>query len=225
MSEKTVEQHHGRHSVRKSAPISAAPAIHRFRRRLETIIAGMLMVFGIGSLAHAIPVTLEFAVSGLPPTFAGIAAPTDPVSGMIVYQAAALGSPIESLTSISLNVGNHSFSVDEVSFISQPGEISTSDLIGGSLNGPGGVTTHTSDFSLQYDRSEPSGAGANFVYASSDLFGIWRSTNFTSFSLSAGVEPPPTSVPEPGTLSLLVLGLLMGVPLMRPLRNNITVVS
>ena len=163
------------------------------------------------SASRAALIELEFTAVNFPPTFAGIAAPTDPVSGVILYEAADVGAPIESLTAISLEVGNHSFAVGELGFITQPNAISTSSIIGGSINGIGGVSSRTSDFSLQFDRDPVPGVGANFVYASASLPGIWRTAVFTNFSLSAA----PTAVPEPGTFGLLLLGLLIALPLVR----------
>jgi hypothetical protein len=184
-------------------------------------MGSVLVLLGFGSVAHAVPVTLAFTVGNFPPTFSGIEAPVDPVSGLIVYEAAAVGAPIQSLTSISLVIDGHTYAVGELSFISNPATISTSDLIGGTVDGVGGVSSFTTDdFSIQYDRCDRPGVGANFVYATSGGFGSWRSTNFDSFSLTgpgmvACGEPVTTTVPEPNTFSLLMFGLLVGMPLVR----------
>jgi hypothetical protein len=201
-----------RHTARSSASTPAGRPRHGPRSDLCAIVGGLLILLGVGSTAQAAPITLEFTVSDFPPTFAGTPAPTDPVSGTIVYEAADVGSPIQSLTSIALSVGGHSFSLSEAGFITNPSSISTSSIIGGLLGtGVGGVSSFTSDFSLQYDRVGQPGPGANFVYASSSVFGIWRSTNFTSFSLTEST----TSMPEPGAVTLFLLGLLMVLPLAR----------
>lgn len=183
---------------------SAGRCRHGVRRGLAPIVAGAaLAMLAFGSTARAVPVTLEFTVNDFPPTFAGTPAPVDPVSGVIVYEAADQTAPIESLISISLGIGGHSFTVGELGFTSSA--VSTSHIIGGTLNGVAGVTTFTNDFTIQFDRVAQPGVGANFVYASDGLFGIWRSTNFTRFSLTAGA----TQVPEAGSASVLLGGLIM----------------
>jgi MYXO-CTERM domain-containing protein len=159
----------------------------------------VLLTFGFASSAHAIPITLEFTVTDIPASLAGVDAPTNPASGVIVYEAAAVGATIDSLISISLDVGNHSFTLADTSFQS-PFGIGSADAIYGTLNGTG-VTTATSDFFLLYDRVAATGIA--FRYSSAELFGIWTGTNFSSFSLSG-----PVQVSEPGMFSLLVLGLV-----------------
>jgi hypothetical protein len=190
-------------SIPTCATVTADRCRRRVRRRLAPIVAGALAMLALGSTARAVPVTLAFTVNDFPPTFAGTPAPVDPVSGVIIYEAANVTAPIESLTSISLAIGSHSFAVGELGFTSSA--VSTSHIIGGTLNGVTGVGTFTNDFSIQFDRVAQPGVGANFVYASADLFGIWRSTKFTSFSLTAGATP----VPETGSASLLLAGLVI----------------
>jgi hypothetical protein len=170
----------------------------------------MLAMVGMGSPAHAVLITFEFTASDFPPTFSGIPALQDPVSGVITYEAADVGAPIDSLTSISLTIGSHSYTVGELGFITNPNDISTSSIIGGSINGVTGVTAFTHDFSVQFDRATPPAPGANFAYASADTYGIWRSSTVT-YSLTG----PSMPVPEPSTLGLMLLGLLMAVPLVR----------
>lgn len=200
------------------AEIISAPAGPRRKvepqRLVRFILAIMFLILGTSSVARAIPITVEFTATDFPPTFSGIESPIDSISGVIVYEATAVGLPILSLTSVSLTIGTHDYTVGELDFISHPGNISTSDLIGGSLGGATGVSVFTHDFSLQYDRCDRPGVGANFVYASGDFFGVFRTTSFTDFSLTGpgdvacGEPPPSTPVPEPGPLGLLAAGLL-----------------
>jgi hypothetical protein len=97
--------------------------------------------------------------------------------------------------------------------------------ISGAEEGRSNVTAFTNDFSLQYDRCDRPGAGANFVYATADQFGMWRSTSISDFSLT-GPGPvacgEPTSIPEPGTAGLLLVGLT-GVLMARRRRLEQTV--
>lgn len=169
------------------------------RRYLSSTIAGAILMFGIGSSAHAIPITLEFTVTDIPPTsLAKLPPPVDTISGMIVYEAEALGATIDSLTSISLDIGSDSYTLAEVSFLS-PFGISPLDMIGGTITGVNAVTTHTRDFFLMFDRV--AGTGVEFTFASTEAFGIWEATNFSQFSLGT------VSVAEPPVLRLLVLSL------------------
>ena len=196
-----------------SGPAAAKRLWRSVRRRLGSIMGSALAVIamlGMASSAHAVLITFEFTASNFPPTFSGIPALQDPISGVITYEAADVGAPIDSLTSISLTIGSHSFTVGELGFITNPNSISTSSIIGGSINGVTGVTNFTNDFSVQFDRAMPPAPGANFAYASADTFGIWRSST-VAYSLTGPTETTP--VPEPGTLSLLLLGLLATVAL------------
>lgn len=202
------------HFTHDPETVSAGQFPRGVRRRLVSIMGGllvMLAMLGMGSPAQAALITLEFTADQFPPTrLSNIAAPYDTVSGVITYEAADVGSPIESLTSVSLAIGSHSYTVDELGFITNPNDVATSSIIGGLAGtGPGGVTNRTNDFSMQFDRVPQSGVGYNFVYATADFYGIWTSTHFTNFSLTEA----SMQVPEPGTLGLMLLGLLMAVPL------------
>ena len=125
--------------------------------------------------------------------------PTNPVNGMITWQAASVGAPIQSFDSISLNLGGHNYTVNELGFYRF--DVQGWDMIGGLVNDVGSVGNLTDDFWLRWNRNPLS--GFDFVYASSQRSGIWDSlspASFTSFSI--------TAVPEPTMLSLLMVGLL-----------------
>lgn len=178
------------------------------KKRSTSTIAGAILMLGIACPAHAIPITLEFTVADIPPTrLAGLPPPTDTVSGVIVYEAAALDAAIDALISISLDIGSDSHTLAETSFLS-PFGLGPSHMIGGLINGGvNAVTTHTKDFFLMFD--PVAGIGSEFTFASSEAFGIWTGTNFSRFSLTA----TPVEVPEPPMLGLLVLGSMASLAL------------
>ena len=174
-------------------------------RQLKLILASVFLISPLA--ANAVPITLDFTVSGFGVSN-GNAAPTDPVSGTIVYDAAGLGATINSLTSISLTLNGYVYSLSEIDFQSPFG--GNTDIIYGSLSGTG-ISNLTNDFWIRFDRV--AATGFDFAYASASLSGIWTSMSFTSFSLRAA------TVPEPGTLSLLGVGLL-GFAMLRRRRRT-----
>jgi hypothetical protein len=140
--------------------------------------------------AQAIPITVSFTASGF-----GAGAPTDPVTGSIVYDAASTTSNINSLTSVNLTIAGHTYTLGELGFISPSG---TSQFIGGLLNGVDLVMVHTDDFFLTWNETTLVPSFFFYTTASSSL--IPRSSNFTQFSVTAA------AVPEPSSLALLLAG-------------------
>ena len=141
--------------------------------------------------ANAVAIKVDFTAAGF-----GAGAPTDPVTGTIIYDAASPTADINSLTSINLTIGGHSYSLGEVGFISWPG----AQCIGGVVNEANALVSGTDDFTLGWDKNSLSPYG--FVYAtqSPDLF---MSTHYTSFSVKA-----VSAVPEPIIILLLGSGLI-----------------
>jgi hypothetical protein len=137
--------------------------------------------------AFAIPIEVSFTASGF-----GAGAPTDPVTGSVVYDAASTTSVIDSLTSIDLTIAGHTYSLAEVGFAG-------SNLIGGLINGVGTVVASTNDFFLLWNATTLS----PFVlsYSSIGAF-VFSSFTFPQFSVTAA------AVPEPGSLALLLAGVL-----------------
>ena len=161
-----------------------------WKGRLAAVAACCLFA---ASAAHAIPITVSFTASGFGP-----GAPTDPVSGTIVYDAASVTGNINSLTSVSLSIGGHAYTLAEVGFLSPFG---TLQVIGGTINGALTVAPGTNDFRLTWTMSTLLHPSLTYSTASvpSDLF---TSPTFGAFSVTAG-----SSVPEPATLALLAVGL------------------
>ena len=155
---------------------------------------GALTAFSLllAGAAHAIPITLSFTAAG----FVGPdPAPNDPLSGTIVYEAASVTSPIESLISISLTIGDHTYTLDEIGFVND----GTSAIVGGLEGGVLGSGNFMDDFWIVWE--PPTLLPLNFLYAALvSPAGIWETSTFSQFSVAA-------AVPEPAPLVLLAFGI------------------
>lgn len=155
--------------------------------------------------AQAMSVTMQFTVTGFDISN-GNSAPTNPVTGSISWQAASVNGPVQSFTSINLNLDGHAYSIGEIGYYSFPSNPYASwDLIGGTLNDVGSIGSQTDDFYIRWDRDQLT--GFDFAYTSSQRSGGWSSAvyntpNFTSFSIAA------SPVPLPAAAWLLGSGLL-----------------
>ncbi len=134
-----------------------------------------------------------------------MAAPLDPVSGSIIYDATSINSEISSLISIDLTIGSYAFILTEIDF--KYSSNSDESAIGG-ISGAGGVgsiTSGTNDFSLIWIKDTQ--APVSFAYSISgdnnQYNDIWKTRTFESFS----IVPEDTPVPEPATILLLGSGL------------------
>jgi hypothetical protein len=161
-----------------------------------TVLFVILVVFGFSTAVWAIPITMQFTAAGFP---AG--APTDPVTGTIVWDAASVNSTINSLSAISLTINGYTYAISDVGFASPYS--GDRDQIGGLSLGVNGIGPGTDDFWIRWDRKSLS--PWDFAYASSTTTpDIWSTSSFTSFSITADAAP----VPEPATMLLLGSGLL-----------------
>ena len=164
---------------------------------IARLLASLSLLLAFAGPASAIPITMQFAVSG----FVGqalipIAAPTDPVTGTIVWEAASATADIDSLTSINLVINGHSYTLGGTGFVSSGG----SSTIGGIESSVYGLTNSTNDFYIAFSQS--TGTPTNFWYTSAGIDDIWFSRNFDKFSITAA------QVPEPAALALFGLGLV-----------------
>jgi hypothetical protein len=154
--------------------------------------------------AQAIPITVSFTATGFTPLSGTDPAPTDPVTGTIVYDAASTTSTINSFISVDLTIGGHTYSVGEL----VSGTFIVKQFIGGAPFGFLGVQAGTDDLALGWDQA---GLGNPIlIYATAAVPGsTWSAGSFTQFSITAA------PVPEPGSLLLLGAGLLTGLVAMR----------
>jgi hypothetical protein len=160
--------------------------------------------------AHAIPITVSFAVTGFQNFGAPGAIPTDPVTGSIVYDAASITSNVGPVTSIDLTIAGHIYTLAEVGSET----VGSQQHIGGLLTGVGAVSSGTNDFRLDWNITTLAPIDLSYATAGS-LSGPFianSSTDFTEFSVAAA----STNIPEPSSLVILLAGVLgLGVVLRR----------
>jgi len=132
---------------------------------------------------------LDFKISGFPDSN-GNPAPTDPVTGTIVWQAASSRDPILSFDSINMTIDGHAYSIGEIGYFRRSD--TNWDTIGGTLNGVSQVINKTDDFWVLWNRD--SSTPIDFRYTSSQTSGGFVGSIFETFS-----------IPEPTTISLLAL--------------------
>jgi hypothetical protein len=143
-----------------------------------------------------------FTVTGFPVSN-GNAAPTDPISGTIFWTAPDIHSDIQSIVSINLTIDGHHFSVPEIGYF-RLGSPPTWNGIGGTIASENQIWNQTDDFFITWDSAtlQP----LDFAYASSQRSGIWSvSTVYQPYCFQNFVV---AQVPEPGSMSLLLAGLL-----------------
>jgi len=130
-------------------------------------------------------------------------APYIPISGSMLFNAASINSPIDSLLSVNLAIGSHTYVLSELGFENS----STLAVIGRTIFSVIGIGENYDDFWLSWNLStlQP----YSFGYTTSDVGGAWvlyegvagyEGLSFDSFS----IYPP---IPEPATFILLGSGL------------------
>lgn len=162
------------------------------------------------SSASAVTMRLEFDASDFYDGVGSTEPPTNHVHGVFTYRLRADGYTIDSVSSVSLTIDTHTYSVAEVGSLSHGHE--TFDLIGG-LAGtfmntdPNVVGIGENDFWVMFERSPPFGSLLSMIYATSTSGGIYvaRASSYEITELSE--VPLPPALPLFAT-ALGVMGLL-----------------
>ena len=126
------------------------------------------------------------------------------MSGEITWLAASPTATIDSLVSISLTISGHTYTLEEIGFVSPISECC--ELIGamGDFGLPNSQDPFTDDFWIIWFRD--SGQPQEFNYTTADSLNNVATGEFTSFSI-VGDSDPAVTVPEPSTLALFATGL------------------
>jgi hypothetical protein len=174
--------------------------------KLSSLLLGLLlslMAF-YDNAAHAdvaplYQFTMQFTVSGF-----GAGAPTDPVTGTIVYESTGIHDPIQSFDSINMTIGGHDYSTGEIGYyrFATPNW----DQIGGLTGGVGTLYNETDDFEIRWYRDLLT--PFDFIYTSSQVNGIldsavYNPVSFLSFNIN--------QTPEPAVSVLLLSGAVLVV--------------
>ncbi len=143
--------------------------------RNRIIFLALLLLLSLANFAYAVPITVTFSANNFYILVGLTPAPTDPVTGTIVYDAADIHSPINSLISINMTIDGHAYSLGELAFSPGP-------AIGGSINGVISLVGNTNDFYIMWDSTtlQPTA----FTYSDQSVAGIWQSTTFSEFSVT-----------------------------------------
>jgi hypothetical protein len=155
--------------------------------------------------ATAISIKVDFTVDNFKPSglISGVA-PFDLVKGTVIFEGNQGKNLIRSLTMIDLTIGGHTYSLDEIGFLTQF-TTETRQIIGALDSGVNVLESQKDDFFLNFDWDKKILSPLYFQYTTSLVKGFWYSTSFSSFS-AAPVDHVP--VPEPAPLILFCSGLM-----------------
>ncbi len=173
----------------------------------KKIIFLAVLLLSLANFAYAAPITITFTANNFVLVAGSGTAPTDPVTGTIVYDAADVHSPINSLISINLTINGHTYAVGDLAFLQGA-------IIGGSLNGANSIVGGTNDFYIEWNPTtlEPE----LFSYADPSANGIWQSNTFSNFSVTGpGATAAVPTMTEWGMIIFMVLAGLGSIHYLR----------
>ncbi|MEO8752014.1 MAG: hypothetical protein ABI624_04980 [Casimicrobiaceae bacterium] len=165
--------------------------------RLRTYVWLVTLLFATTGTVRGEPISIGFSATAFSNIVNSDPAPVDPVSGTLVYEAASITTPIESILSISLTIAGYTYSASEIVFLSEFGIFN----LGGSLDGLGSGNFEN-DFVMVWDDTL---TPLYFQYSVIDQPGIWYTFSFPTFEVTSAVS-------EPSTLALLGLAGFLIVP-------------
>ena len=161
--------------------------------KLIKVVFLIVSFLALTSIAYAVPTTVNFTAYDF-----GDNAPTDPVTGTIIYDAVGDWSTGVPIISIDMLIGGYNYTVGEVNV----GSSGNSYIIGGILYGINAISSNTVDFWLTFTQTAPDTYATNsFYYSTSGGGNIWSTYKFSQFSVT-------NAVPEPALILLMGLGLL-----------------
>jgi hypothetical protein len=173
----------------------------------STICAGLVVsAISLGNLsAQADTFAIQFTASDFVNlSDNGVAAPTDPLTGVITYEATGINNPILAFDSINLTIDGHSYAPTDLGFFEDG--VSPIDQIGAVSGGVTAIYSRTDDFTFLWNRNTL--APFQILYSSSQRDGIFLSTTFTSSTVV-------TAVPEPSVTALCFLAGGALLPMVR----------
>jgi hypothetical protein len=181
-------------------PSNVRPAMLQIAR----LLLAVLLLVAIHE-ANALPVTVSFVATDFVPDIGSTPSRVSQVSGSIVYDAASVTAPINSLTSINLSIDGHSYSIGEVGFENYTNVV----YIGGLISSVRSLVPGSNDFFLSYELSPAT--GFSFVYSTrNSSAAVWEATRFVALSITSAATEVAT-VPTLSGYGVIMLALLVVV--------------
>lgn len=160
-------------------------------KKIATAVAAAACVL-LSTAAHATQFRLDFNVGSFTNNF--VTLDHAPITGSILFSAAAMGAAVDSIDGVDLVIDNHVYTADEIG-----AELWGSNYaFGGKAAAIGSVEALTNDFYIYVN-----GFGNDFQFATDQTYLYFgRDITATISAADAGAD-----VPEPASAALLLAGL------------------